>query len=189
MTHGAAVAGGRRARRLAGAAPFRLAARGARYAWAGPNTLLGLAVALLAVATGGRARRREGVLEAHGGLLRPLLRRAVPIRGGARALTLGHVVLARTAAGLSETRAHERAHVRQYERWGPFFLPAYLASGAWAAVRGRSGYRDNRFEREAFATANARAGPSRRPEGQPAYGSSRRASRGSRSRSPSPSRG
>jgi hypothetical protein len=90
------------------------------------------------------------VIEAQGGWLRPLLRRAVPLPGGARAVTFGHVVLARTEADLVDTRVHERVHVRQYERWGPLFLFAYLGSSVWAAIRGRGAYRGNRFEREAF---------------------------------------
>lgn len=143
----------------------RVAARAARYAWAGPNTLLGLAAALLAVTTGGRARRREGVIEAHGGLLGLLLRRAVPIPGGARALALGHVILGRTGEALRAARAHELVHVRQYERWGILFLPAYLAGGAWAIARGGDGYRDNPFEREAFASAVEDAPPDGRDDG------------------------
>jgi hypothetical protein len=41
--------------------------------------------------------------------------------------------------------------VKQYERWGPFFIPAYLGSSAWMWLRGRDAYRDNPFEAEAFA--------------------------------------
>jgi hypothetical protein len=41
--------------------------------------------------------------------------------------------------------------VRQYEIWGPAFLPAYLASSLWQWVKGAHPYWDNRFEREAFA--------------------------------------
>ena len=51
-------------------------------------------------------------------------------------MTLGHVVLGRSAAALAETRAHERVHVTQCERWGPFFLPAYAASSLAAWARG-----------------------------------------------------
>lgn len=29
---------------------------------------------------------------------------------------------------------HEYAHVRQYRRWGPLFVPAYLGGGACAKV-------------------------------------------------------
>ena len=124
-------------------------ARALRYAWSSPNTALGAVFAILAVLTGGRLYLQAGVIEVSGGLLPFLLRAVVPIRGGARALTLGHVVLGRTEADLERTRAHERVHVRQYERWGPLFIPAYLSSSAWAAFRGRGAYRGNGFEREA----------------------------------------
>lgn len=132
--------------------------RALRYAWASPTTALGVVFALLAVLTGGRLYLRRGAIEACRGLLPLLLRVAVPIPGGARALTLGHVVLARTAGDLAATRDHERVHVRQCERWGPLFIPAYLASSAWAAIRGRDAYRDNRFEREARELAAPEAG-------------------------------
>lgn len=123
--------------------------RPARLLWAFPVTAIGLGFVLLARATGGRARRVAGVVEAHGGLL-PRLLRVLPI--GARsgtAVTLGHVVLGSCAATLAVTRAHERVHVAQYERWGPFFLPAYAAASLWALARGRDPYLDNPFEREA----------------------------------------
>lgn len=92
-----------------------------------------------------------GVVEAHGGAVSWALRHLVPLRGGAAALTLGHVVLGRDAATLDATRGHERVHVRQYERWGPLFVPAYLAASLWALARRRPAYAANRFEREAFA--------------------------------------
>jgi hypothetical protein len=97
---------------------------------------------------GGRWRRVDGVLEASGGWLPPLLRLA-PLGGGADAVTLGHVVLGRDEAALARTRAHERVHVRQAERWGPFFVPAYLVIAAWLVVRRRRPYLDHPFEREA----------------------------------------
>ncbi|MDO8964417.1 MAG: hypothetical protein Q7W30_08015 [Coriobacteriia bacterium] len=46
---------------------------------------------------------------------------------------------------------HEHVHVRQYERWGPFFLPAYAISSLVQLARGGDPYRDNRFERQAYA--------------------------------------
>jgi hypothetical protein len=119
------------------------------YLWAFPTTLLGLVLVGLAVASRGRASRVAGVIEAHGGWLTSLLARAVPNAGGAEAMTLGHVVVGRTAASLERCRDHERVHVRQCERWGPFFLPAYLGASVWAWLRGRDPYRDNPFEREA----------------------------------------
>ncbi len=121
------------------------------YVWTAPNTALGLACAGVARLTGGRAQVVDGVVEAHGGAVTWALRHLVPLQGGAAALTLGHVVLGRDAHALAATRAHERVHVRQYERWGPLFLPAYAGASVWAALRRRPAYFANRFEREAFA--------------------------------------
>ena len=126
------------------------------YGWALPNTLLGLVFVPAALLSGGRARRVGGVLEVHGRAIAWLLRRAIPLRGGAMAITLGHVVLGRDAAALARSRAHERAHVRQYEVWGPLFIPAYLVAGLLAYVRGGNPYWDNSFEREARGRGEAR---------------------------------
>jgi hypothetical protein len=119
------------------------------YAWAAPTSLLGLLFGLLAL-PGGRWRRVAGVLEASGGWL-PRLLRLVPIGGGAAAMTLGHVVLGRDQTALDRTRAHERVHVRQAERWGPFFVPAYLLMAGWLVVRRKNPYLDHPFEAEARA--------------------------------------
>lgn len=119
------------------------------YVWAGPNTLLGLLFWPIARLGGGGARRVKGVIEIDGGGVTWLLANATPI-GGAMALTLGHVILGQSRAALDVCRSHEHVHVRQYERWGPFFLPAYFAGSAIAALRGRHFYRDNPFEREAY---------------------------------------
>ena len=118
------------------------------YLWAAPASVIGLLLAPLAL-FGGRMTVVDGVLEAHGPVLRRLLRRLSPLPGGIAAITLGHVVLAADAHLLDWTRAHERVHVRQYERWGPLFVPAYLVASAWAMARGGHGYYDNVFEREA----------------------------------------
>lgn len=118
--------------------------------WPLPWTLLGLAVGLLSVSTGGGGRRVGRVLEFYGGLLAWLLLMA-PIAGGARALTLGHTILARTRGDLDITRSHELVHVAQYERWGVLFLPAYFGWAAWLWLRGRDPYWDNPFEREAYS--------------------------------------
>lgn len=130
----------------------------ARYAWASPTTLIGLAVVVATRATGGRARVVDGVLEAHGGAATWLLKRAVPLENGASAMTLGHVVIGRDPAALDDTRVHERVHVRQCERWGPFFVPAYFAASAVAFLKRRDPYRDNRFEREAYGSASHGSG-------------------------------
>jgi hypothetical protein len=123
--------------------------RPAAYLWAGPVTAAALPLAALAAATGGRVRVSDGVVEAAGGVLRPLLARAVPGFPIA-AITLGHVVLASGERALVETRAHERVHVRQYERWGPLLPLLYLASSAAAVARGREAHGGNVFERQAF---------------------------------------
>jgi hypothetical protein len=118
--------------------------RAAAYLWASPNTLLGI---VIGIALAGRCRVVDGVVEFHGPFLaRNLNRLWVP----AAAITLGHCVLAQSADCLNHTRAHERVHVRQYERWGPFFIPAYLGNSLWLFVSGRDAYRDNVFEVAAF---------------------------------------
>jgi len=112
------------------------------YAWAFPGTVLGLLFAVPALLGKGRVRAVGGVLEVSGGAAALFLSRFVPLPGGASAMTLGHVVLGRDDAALERTRAHERVHVAQYEKWGPLFIPVYLA----ASIRG---YGANPFEREA----------------------------------------
>ncbi|TWU16410.1 hypothetical protein [Allorhodopirellula heiligendammensis] len=115
------------------------------YLWAGPNTVLGIAIGLL---LGGRFKCVDGVLEIHGRhVSRALARLIIP----ASALTMGHVVFGRDPESLAVTRLHERVHVRQYEIWGPFFLPAYLGISLWLYARRRDGYRENPFEIEAYA--------------------------------------
>ncbi len=68
-------------------------------------------------------------------------------------MTLGHVVLGRDPAALDQSRAHERVHVAQCERWGVAFLPAYACASALAWLRGGDAYFDNAFEREAWRLA------------------------------------
>jgi hypothetical protein len=120
-----------------------------RYLWAFPNTLVGLVVLPFVPLTRGHAQIVGGVLELHGGIVSWLLRHVVPLRGGALAMTFGHVVWARDQASLAETRLHERAHVRQCERWGPAFIPAYLVASLWGALSRRGAYAGNYFECQA----------------------------------------
>jgi hypothetical protein len=119
-----------------------------RYVWAAPNTLLGLVLLPIAWLTGGHLQIHTGVLELYGGGVARVLRLA-PVRGGAAAITFGHVVAACSREMLDATRVHERAHVRQCEQWGPFFLPAYFLASLFAAARGHDAYEDNWFERQA----------------------------------------
>lgn len=123
--------------------------------WALPTTLVGLVLAAAAL-FGGRASVRTGVVEVHGGLLSVVLRGWPLFGAGAAAMTLGHVILAMTQDDLECHREHERVHVRQCERWGPLFLPAYALSSLWAWLRGRDPYTGNAFEQEAFAADEAR---------------------------------
>ena len=132
--------------------------RAAAYAWAAPVSLAALPAALLGAATGGRLRIHRGVLEASGGVLRPILSRGIP-GFSVHAITFGHVVLGTDADALEETRAHERVHVRQYERWGALFLPLYLLASLLALARGRSVYADNAFERQAEAESRVIPSP------------------------------
>ncbi|MBX3425406.1 MAG: hypothetical protein KF688_06980 [Pirellulales bacterium] len=122
-----------------------------RILWASPWSLAGASLGLLGLATGGRAQVRSGVIEFHGGAVTWLLRRMPCIEPVAMAL--GHTVLGQSPAALDVCRKHELVHVRQYERWGPLFVPAYFACSAWIWLRGGDPYHDNPFEREAYSLA------------------------------------
>jgi hypothetical protein len=120
------------------------AVRGLRLLWAAPGSLVGLVLAPF-------FRRR-------------FIRRGVLLCEGAtwprklgwryRAITLGHVVLAVDELD-DHTFRHELVHVRQYEHWGPLYMPAYVLASVIALVRGGHLYRDNRFEAAARAGAAA----------------------------------
>ena len=131
--------------------PLRWLRRVSAVVWALPTTGVGLLLTAVALATRGRARLVTGVIEVHGGLTARLMTR-LPTPGVA-AITLGHVVLGMDAAALEATRTHERVHVAQCERWGPYFLPAYALSSLWALMRSGHPYHDNAFERDACARA------------------------------------
>ncbi|MDO5692223.1 MAG: hypothetical protein Q4G70_07055 [Pseudomonadota bacterium] len=135
-----------------------------RYAWPLPWTVMGLLAALVARLLGARWRVCHGALEVHGGWLAGCCRR-LPAPMRFEAITLGHVILGLDADCLDGARAHEHVHVRQYERWGPLFVPLYLASSAWQVLRGGRAYQDNLFEREAHAAAPLCHYPARRNDG------------------------
>ena len=123
--------------------------RFAGYLWASPNTALGLLLWPLALLPGGRAQVVDGVLELWGPPYAWFLRSFTGLAGGADAMTLGHVVLARSAEAHERTRLHERVHVWQCCALGPLFLPAYGLSSLWCLCRRRHPYLDNAFERHA----------------------------------------
>jgi len=158
--NGSACAPARPADRAGGAAAgcvvaswlMRFSLLGLRYAWALPATLVGLALALAAWVTGARLRAIDGAIEAAGGRVAFLVG-LLPRRLQFDAITLGHVIIGRDDHALRRVREHEHVHVRQYEHWGVLFFPAYLGSSLLQWLRGRDPYRDNRFEREAFAAS------------------------------------
>jgi hypothetical protein len=127
-----------------------MATRIACRIWAGPCSALGLVFAALIVSFGGTARRIQGALEVswHADTAAPSFwERRWPFS----ALTLGHVIIGTSPARLAEVRVHEHVHVRQYERWGIFFLVAYPLSSLVQLLKGRRPYWDNRFEVQAYA--------------------------------------
>lgn len=136
--------------------PMSILFRFALFLWGSPNTLFGVILGVPVWLAGGRVRLIDGALECHGPLASFCLRRLVPLRGGAAAITFGRVVIGRDAAMLARCRAHERVHVAQAELWGPLFIPAYLLASAWAWARGGDAYRDNPFEREAYGRERER---------------------------------
>ncbi|MFN6127418.1 MAG: hypothetical protein ACK6DC_23955 [Planctomycetota bacterium] len=125
-----------------------------RYGWPGPYTVLGFWL-ILAPWSG---QRRWFAYRGTIGIVGPGVQRLLalaPIRGGAAALTLGHTILAISESAFHETWEHEMVHVRQYERWGVLFVPAYLLSGCWQWLHGRDAYWDNPFEIEARSQPEA----------------------------------
>jgi hypothetical protein len=130
----------------------RDASRDWAYLWGAPTTAIGLLFVPAALLTGGGIQVVDGVLEVYGGFVSFFLRRCTLLPGGASAMTLGHVVIGRDRDCLEWSRDHERVHVRQCERWGPLFIPAYVGASVLVACRGGNAYRDNPFEREAYGT-------------------------------------
>jgi len=108
--------------------------------WSLPNSLLGLAFALLSLSI---PRRESGVLLARSnrGLAYLFL-----TRRGFGAITFGRVVISAIDV-TPHLLVHESHHSRQYEVFGPFFLLWYLGQHALR------GYGNNPLEREAEACA------------------------------------
>lgn len=121
-----------------------------QYVWAFPWTVIGLTIGLIGIATGGKAKRHGLVMEFHSGGVRWLLER---FPNNVMAMTIGFTVIGLTAAALEVSREHERVHVAQYGRWGPFFVPAYLIASLVAWSQGKTAYMDNAFEIEAYTKA------------------------------------
>ncbi len=123
--------------------------------WTSPNSLIGLVVGVLGLCFGGKAQLRQGCIEFYGGLVNLILSN-IPIGGSTAAMTLGHTILGQNQYDLDRCREHEQVHVRQYERWGPFFLFAYLGWSAVLWMQKKDSYFDNPFEVEAYTIADPR---------------------------------
>lgn len=129
--------------------------------WALPVSLFALPLAPLTLYRANWALR-NGVLEITSPALSaflagPWFRRLAGDQGFAAA-SIGHVVIARDAHALASCRAHEHAHVRQCERWGPLFPFAYVLAGLYVACTQRrfgAYYWDNPFEVEARLAEHA----------------------------------
>ena len=122
-----------------------------RYLWPLPLTALGLLLALPVRLFGGKWSFKAGVLETFGPAARLMLQ-LHPVKG-VIAMALGHVLIARDADSLGQTNAHEREHVRQFEKWGLLFPLIYSGESIYRWIRGENPYRDNRFERAANEAA------------------------------------
>jgi hypothetical protein len=111
--------------------------------WALPNSLLGLAFAVLSFAL---PRPCAGLLlvRSNRGLAHLFL-----TRRGFSAITFGRVVVSAVPV-TAQLLAHESHHARQYDVLGPYFLPIYLY------LHARHGYWANPLEREAEACASDR---------------------------------
>ncbi|MEZ6120320.1 MAG: hypothetical protein R3C28_27625 [Pirellulaceae bacterium] len=116
--------------------------------WAAPYTLLGLAIGGVGMCFGGRMQIRGRAIEFYDGGAKWFVQH-LPHGQFTLAVTLGHVIIGQTDVALDICRTHETVHVAQYERWGPFMLPAYYLSSVFVWLTGRRFYRDNPFEREA----------------------------------------
>ena len=121
----------------------------AEILWAVPWSLWGAGIGVLGLLTGGGVRRCGRIVEFWGGLL-PLFLRYFPFIAGSPVATFGHVVVGRSQLHLDACRPHQMIHVRQYEYWGPLFVPIYLYWWFVLLCRGKRPYYDNPFEREAF---------------------------------------
>jgi hypothetical protein len=111
--------------------------------WSLPNSLIGLAFALLSFTI---PQPRGGLLVARSnrGLAHAFL-----TRRGFSAITFGRVVVSAVPL-TAQLLQHEAHHARQYEVLGPYFLPIYLY------LHARHGYWANPLEREAEACGSAR---------------------------------
>jgi len=117
--------------------------------WASPWSVWALTIGVVGLLTGGSIQWSGEVLEFWGGFI-PLFLKYFPFIAGSPVATFGHVVLGRSKRHLEACRPHQLVHVKQYERWGPLFVPAYITFWIVMWFRGKHPYYDNPFEREAY---------------------------------------
>jgi len=123
------------------------------YVWVAPVTLVGLLLAIGAIAFGARGKLKNGIFEVAGNSRTAWLNK---ISQHYEAITFGHVILGRKHGVLKAYRNHEYVHVRQYERWGVLLPVLYLLASVWALLKGKHFYWDNSFEIEARAHSQSR---------------------------------
>lgn len=115
--------------------------------WTIPNTLLGCVLGGIGLLMGGKVQCKEGAIEFYGGLVQWMLSL---IPGRIHAMTLGHSIIGLSARSLEVARKHEHVHIRQYEWFGPLFIPCYLLASLFVMFQGKRAYRDNPFEVQAY---------------------------------------
>jgi len=118
------------------------------YLWVSPWTVVGLSVLLVPKIGRRNIRIHRGTIGIFGPGIERMMNLA-PVEGGASAMAVGHTILARDEQAWLSTFRHELVHVRQYQWFGPFFVPAYFLESFWQWYRGRHPYLDNRFEVQA----------------------------------------
>jgi len=94
------------------------------FIWVLPITLLGFGVAMIIRLSGGQIIKHGSAWEATDGKASQMLWLFNPWIN-IDAITIGHIIIARDEEVAKRLRAHEHAHVRQYERWGVLFPFAY----------------------------------------------------------------
>lgn len=116
--------------------------RALRMLWTLPNTLIGLVLGFLSFAWPRWDERGALVFESEQGF------RKLHSKRGYAAITFGNAIITNPNPGVRLMR-HELAHVRQYEKWGPFYVLVYGFYWLKLSLEGKDGYWDNPFEQEA----------------------------------------
>ena len=105
--------------------------------WASPYTSLGLLIGCIGLLFGSQVRKVGRAIEFYDGGVKWFIHQ-LPNGEFTFAMTLGHVILGQTDASLEIARKHESVHISQYEKWGPFMLPAYYFISFYIWLRGKT---------------------------------------------------